>query len=320
MRRLFDLSLRHKIPLWGASLIVVAIAAVAVALMGRVHDDMKGALVISADNLGRTLATTLAPTLLHDDVWRAFEIVRSPIRVGEAATTVQAGAAVVLNRDGQVFVSSDPDGLPMLADARALGRDWRELAARIDAARADPGAVVHEPSGSAFLYVALPITDNDAWLGHLVLRYDRSVFYPWFRDTALRGLLIGLIVLAVLIPINWYWGSRMAKPLVALSARMGRMPETLPERIERGLYPYRDELGQLFLAYNRMVEALREKAVLEGEMVQSERLAAIGRLTAGIAHEINNPLAGLVTAVDTLKQRRDRTPACSATWTSSSAV
>lgn len=305
MRRLFDLSFRHKIPLWGALLIVASIGAVAVALMVRAYDDMKGALLIGADNLGRTLATTLAPTILHEDVWRAFEIVRSPIREGAVATPVQAEAAVVLTRQGRVFVSSNPDAQPMLAEARDLGADWRALVARIEEAGAAPAPVVLEPEDSGYLYVALPILHNDAHLGHLVLRYSRSVFYPWFRDTALAGLTIGLLVLAVLIPMNWYWGIRMAKPLVELSTRMGGMPETLPERLEPELYPYRDELGQLFHAYNRMVQALREKSVLEGEMVKSERLAAIGRLTAGIAHEINNPLAGLVTAVDTLKQRRD---------------
>jgi signal transduction histidine kinase len=89
---------------------------------------------------------------------------------------------------------------------------------------------------------------------------------------------------------------------------MGTMLEKRPEPLPPDLYPYHDELGQLFQAYDRMVLALRDKAALENEMVKSERLAAIGQLTAGIAHEINNPLAGLITVVDTLKLRRDLDP------------
>jgi len=306
MRWLFNLSFRRKIPLWTSFLISFSIFVVGAALMTRAYEDMKSAVVISAENLGHTLANTVAPTLLHDDVWRAFEIVRSPIRGESAQTPVQVDAVVVLARDHQVFVSSDPDTLPMLAEPAALGSDWLQLSARLGAATKWP--LVLEPDNSNYLYLALPITDKDAKLGYLVLRYAKSVFHPWFIDTIWQALWIGLLVLAVLIPINWYWGSRMAKPLVDLAQRMGAMLETVPEPLPPDLYPYRDELGQLFQAYDRLVLALRDKAALENEMVKSERLAAIGQLTAGIAHEINNPLAGLITVVDTLKLQRDLAP------------
>ena len=306
MRWLFNLSFRHKIPLWTSFLISFSILVVGTALMARAYEDMKSAVVISAENLGHTLANTVAPTLLHDDVWRAFEIVRSPIRQESAQTPVEVDAVVVLARDGKVFVSSHPDTLPMLAEAAMLGADWKLLSGQLGARNKWP--LVLEPDSSSYLYVVLPITDNDAQLGHLILRYAKSVFHPWFIDTIRAALGIGLLVLAVLIPINWYWGSRMAKPLVDLAQRMGLMLEKSPELLPPDLYPYDDELGQLFFAYDRMVLALREKAALENEMVKSERLAAIGQLTAGIAHEINNPLAGLITVVDTLRLRQDLDP------------
>ena len=308
MRWLFNLSFRHKIPLWTSFLISFSIFVVGAALMTRAYEDMKSAVVISADNLGHTLANTVAPTLLHDDVWRAFEIVRSPLRAEIAKTPVQVDAVVVLTRDHKVFVSSDPDTLPMLTEAAALGPDWDRLSEYLRPPASIKWPLVLEPAGSSYLYVALPITDKDAQLGHLILRYAKSVFHPWFVDTLWQGLGIGLLVLAVLIPINWYWGSRMAKPLVDLAQRMGMMLEKPPEPLPPDLYPYHDELGQLFQAYDRMVLALRDKAALENEVVKSERLAAIGQLTAGIAHEINNPLAGLITAVDTLKLQVDLAP------------
>lgn len=308
MRWLFNLSFRHKIPLWTSFLISFSIFVVGTALMTRAYQDMKRAVVISADNLGHTLANTVAPTLLHDDVWRAFEIVRSPIRDGSAQTPVQVDAVVVLGRDRKVFVSSDPDTLPMLGEAAALGADWQRLEEFLAGSTEPAWPLVMEPAGSNYLYVAMPVTDKDAKLGHLVLRYAKSVFHPWFIDTIWQGLGLGLLVLAVLIPINWYWGGRMAAPLVDLAQRMGMMLEKPPEPLPPELYPYHDELGQLFQAYDRMVLALRDKAALEGEMVKSERLAAIGQLTAGIAHEINNPLAGLMTVVDTLKLHDDLDP------------
>lgn len=308
MRWLFNLSFRHKIPLWTSFLIGFSIFVVGAALMTRAYNDMKNAVVISADNLGHTLANTVAPTLLHDDVWRAFEIVRSPIRTESARTPVQVDAVVVLGRDNRVFVSSQPETLPMLSEVAALGSDWLVLAAKLRTPTGIKWPLVLEPENSDYLYVALPVIDKDAQLGHLVLRYSKSVFHPWFIDTIWHGLGLGLLVLAVLIPINWYWGSRMAKPLVDLAQRMGKMLVTPQEPLPRDLYPYDDELGQLFRAYDGMVLTLRDKAALENEMVKSERLAAIGQLTAGIAHEINNPLAGLITVVDTLKLRSDLDP------------
>jgi signal transduction histidine kinase len=305
---LFNLSFRHKIPLWTSFLISFSIFVVGAALMTRAYEDMKRAVVISADNLGHTLANTVAPTLLHDDVWRAFEIVHSPIRGETARTPVQVDAVVVLTQDHKVFVSSHPDTLPMLGEAAALGADWRRLSERLSEPGYDKWPLVLEPDNSSYLYLALPVTDKDARLGYLVLRYAKSVFHPWFIDTIWEGLAIGLLVLAILIPINWYWGSRMATPLVDLAQRMGMMLKKPPEPLPPDLYPYHDELGQLFQAYDRMVLALRDKVALENEMVKSERLAAIGQLTAGIAHEINNPLAGLITVVDTLKLRRDLDP------------
>lgn len=260
----------------------------------------------AAADVGHTLANTVAPTLLHDDVWRAFEIVRSPMREQSAQTPVEVDAVAVLTRDGRVFVSSRPDTLPMLSAAAALGSDWKLLNAQLGVRTKWP--LVLEPDDSSYLYVGLPITDNDAHLGYLILRYAKSVFHPWFMDTIRAALGIGLLVLAVLIPINWYWGSRMAKPLVDLAQRMGGMLDKAPEPLPPDLYPYTDELGQLFQAYDGMVLTLRDKAALENEMVKSERLAAIGQLTAGIAHEINNPLAGLITVVDTLKFRSDLDP------------
>ena len=120
MRWLFNLSFRHKIPLWTSFLIGLSILVVGAALMARTYEDMKSAVVISAENLGHTLANTVAPTLLHDDVWRAFEIVRSPIRGESAQTPVEVDAVVVLARDHKVFVSSHPETLPMLVEAALI--------------------------------------------------------------------------------------------------------------------------------------------------------------------------------------------------------
>jgi signal transduction histidine kinase len=51
-----------------------------------------------------------------------------------------------------------------------------------------------------------------------------------------------------------------------------------------------------------MLRELDEKERLESGMLASERLAAVGRLAAGVAHEINNPLGGMLNALNTFRR------------------
>lgn len=61
-----------------------------------------------------------------------------------------------------------------------------------------------------------------------------------------------------------------------------------------------DELGKLSYRFNQMAEALRQrderlKEFTKRKIMESERLAIIGQLAANVAHELNNPLQGIVT-------------------------
>lgn len=55
----------------------------------------------------------------------------------------------------------------------------------------------------------------------------------------------------------------------------------------------RDEMEQMMVAFNTMVEELRKR---QDQLVQSQKLSSIGTLTAGIAHQLNNPLNNISTS------------------------
>ncbi|MBS4096379.1 MAG: HAMP domain-containing histidine kinase [Sulfuricella sp.] len=306
MNFFLNLSFRYKVPLWGSVLIVVTALAVSASLMMESYDELKEDLLIDSKILGRSLATNLFPALLHDDIWHAFEIVSAPI-LDVHSTQIPAESILVVDNARRVIVSAHPKKAPMLADLRDLGSDYAALAERIAAGGENADSVVELP-GSRYYYFLTPISDGSTQLGTLIIVYPQNVFMPRFLTIAGHGLSVGAVVLAILLPFNWYWGWRMTLPLAELTSRMGEIGRQWPARLDPGLYAHRDELGRLFEAYNQMLVELKAKQALEAQVVQSERLAALGQLAAGIAHEINNPLSGMLTAIDTLKHHSDADP------------
>jgi len=66
------------------------------------------------------------------------------------------------------------------------------------------------------------------------------------------------------------------------------------------------EIAILQKTFKNMVEAMkRRRMASESQILQSEKQASVGRLAAGVAHEINNPLTGVLTYTHMLLRRED---------------
>ncbi len=81
-----------------------------------------------------------------------------------------------------------------------------------------------------------------------------------------------------------------------LSARLGICPP--------------GEMGVLCRAIDSMAQAVAEreellKHVTQQQMGRSEQLASVGRLAAGVAHEINNPLTGVLAFADLMREKEN---------------
>ncbi|MCX5771814.1 MAG: ATP-binding protein, partial [Candidatus Hydrogenedentes bacterium] len=60
-----------------------------------------------------------------------------------------------------------------------------------------------------------------------------------------------------------------------------------------------DEIGRLSVAFNRMAEGLAES---RRRVLRADKLASIGEFAAGVAHEINNPLDGVMSCLSRLQR------------------
>lgn len=303
--RLFDLSLRFKMPLWGGGLILATAIALSGSFAVQAWDNLNEDILKNAEELGRITAHTLFPVLLHDDLWKAFEVVSSPYAANPEAALAET--LTVLDTANRVYVSSRPEQQPVLSELAALGVDHDLLNGELPLA-ADAGIFVRDARDAQHIYVAVPIASDGVRLGTLLVTYNKSLHRQRFLLLLKRSAWITLLVLAVLLPVTAWWGHRMMQPMRLVTERISRIGTGELEPLDPSFYPYRDEMGMLSLAYEEMVSKLREKAEFEKEVVESERMAAVGRLSASVAHEINNPLGGMLNAISTLRRHGPADP------------
>jgi len=302
-----DLSLRWKIPLRVMGAVLGTAIAVTAALVVWEYDEMRQNLEGHAKSLGRVLSNTLVAPVLHDDIWRSYEIIQSARETYPAAPELQAEIVLVTDSDYRVFVSSRPREFPIGASPAMRGGAYAELRAGLSGS--DPVAQrVLEPADSPLYFVMTPLVADGVALGHVILGYSKVSFVPRFVGLVKRAALVTLLVLLLIVPVSWIWAARTGAPLLQLAEAMRRLPGELESSSLADLPYSRDEIGQLSEAFRRLVGELKQKQELEGQMLVSERLAAVGRLTAGIAHEINNPLGGMLTAINTYRRHGNGDP------------
>lgn len=303
-----DISLNYKIPLRVAALVIVTASVLASVLVYRSIGDLRDNMISNSDSLAHVIADTLVEPMLHDNVWRAFEIINTPFRnPQEQAKTQGAEYILVLDAANKVFVSTQPKKFPMLSDPITIEPNFSPLLSPPLALDALTPTIREAPQSNSF-YLATAIQSDGVRLGTLIMSYSKKPFEQRFYTLTRAAILITLLVLAVLLPLGVYWGRKMAAPLLQLSDAMNNIAPFLPEPGQISLEESKDEIGQLAKSFKKMLAELKDKEHLQQQVITSDRLAALGRLAAGVAHEINNPLGGMLNAISTFKRHGEQDP------------
>ncbi|HLL52188.1 MAG TPA: HAMP domain-containing protein, partial [Myxococcaceae bacterium] len=211
--------------------------------------------------------------------------------------------AFFLDRGGKLLIHPD-------VERERSGVDYRSLLPGAVEIR-EAGIAQFEEGGLQYLAAFSPVRELN-WVA-VVARPREEVIGPLrelFRSTSLV-LVVSLVALGLLAPLL----TRMfAQPIAQLAD--GAM------ELARGNFGYRlplerkDELGHLARTFNVMGKSIeeanaklvrfnedlqaqvdertRELRQAQQQLLRSQRLAAVGDLAAGLAHEVNNPLAAIM--------------------------
>jgi two-component system, NtrC family, sensor kinase len=221
----------------------------------------------------------------------------------------------IFNKDGKISFSTDYLDIGQMVDKRAeacyachaVGRPLERLPIP------ERTRIFQLPGSGRVLGIISPIyNEASCWqstchahestqkvLGVLDISMSLDDVDRDIQSTQKRLLLFGIVAIAAVSAMIYFLVNRIVlKPVNEIAAATQKVAAgDLSYTIA---LPKRDEIGMLAQSFNAMTQKLSEA---QRQVYQAEKLAAVGQLAAGVAHEINNPLTGVLSYSSFLLKR-----------------
>jgi two-component system, NtrC family, sensor kinase len=103
-----------------------------------------------------------------------------------------------------------------------------------------------------------------------------------------------------LIGVGSFLFAKVMRPLILLEQSTNDIARGQFKPLEN--VPLEKEIREMFESFNRMAAQLKTR---EEQLVQSKKLASLGTMLAGVAHEVNNPLSNISSSCEILLEELD---------------
>lgn len=237
------------------------------------------------------LAVAVGPFALHKDVWEVYDTLD---RARANASGQRILFTVVADDRGRVLAATDPGRAPVDSAVGAFAED------------AVPVSDVTAANGSSVVRVIAPLSVQGRDVGQIVTELDVSDLVAQRRHATLALVGGNAVATLILALAGYFVMARMLKSVELLARHMGEVGDT-PHPIPDTAIPRSDSvLARLLRNFNDMAGAIDARTEAERRLAERERFVSLGRLSSSLAHEINNPLGGLLNATDTIRTYADR--------------
>jgi len=247
--------------------------------------------------LSESIAITTPKSMLRKDYWSLYLSLKNMTSRKHEIIT-----AMILDAEGKIQAhlhpADNPMGLPFSPENTIEQNLFKQAMAAREPIVISSGGY----SKAGFQEGVVPLFSDQKYLGVVRVRLSVAQLYEKAMYSAFLVLALVMVFVFIGSVLGTIVSRRMVKPLTAVTQGLeavgrGEMTDFSPVPVKN-----RDEIGRLSVTFNQIMTELAEKKMLEEEIAMSEKLVALGRITAGVAHEVNNPLAGLLNCIDTLRE------------------
>jgi len=292
-----NISYRYKLPL--CMILAAALTAVFATMVvsWQYYSYSKHNITVQSQELGNSMRDMLTWALNHKDIWHAYTLLRGD---EENALATPKHTFILLDEQQTIFASNQPTRFPTGTPVSGLTTVSSTFlnALKNIVNMQQPKEISTEQN----MLSSIPLLSDNLVIGSLVIADSYESVSTLYNRVSIQGLLVILMTISILAPLAWFWGKHIVNPLLDLESCILKVGKELIDNIQCLAPNDEDEIGRLSRHFQNMVNDLKEKSKLEHQVMKSDRLAAVGTLAAGVAHEINNPLAGMILATNTYKQ------------------